>query len=84
MKVVKRIVGALILPVAMYLIMMIACFSQGKMFFGSWAMWRTLIPDIAVAVTCAMGIGLQFKNGRFDFSGGAMMLLATIIAPLTI
>ena len=80
MRVLKRIGGTLMLPVAMYLIMMIICFSQGKMFFGSWAMWRTLIPDIAVSVTCAMGIGLQFKYGRFDFSGGAMMLLATIIA----
>lgn len=80
MKIVKRILGALMLPAAMYLIMMIACYANGKTFFGTWVMWRTLIPDIAVAVTCAMGIGLQFKNGRFDFSGGAMMLLATIIA----
>lgn len=80
MNVIKRVVGALILPAAMYLVMMIACYANGKMFFGTWVMWRTLIPDIALAVTCAMGIGLEFKNGRFDFSGGAMMLLATIIA----
>ncbi len=80
MKIVKRIVGALILPVAMFLIMMAICYAKGKTFFGSWMMWRTIIPNIAVSVTCAMGIGLQFKNGRMDFSGGAIMLLATIIA----
>lgn len=80
MNIVKRIVGALILPVAMYIIMMIACYANGKTFFGTWMMWRTMIPNIAVSVTCAMGIGLQFKNGRMDFSGGATMLLATIIA----
>lgn len=68
------------LPAAMYLVVMIACYSQGKMYFGTWAMWKTLIVDIAVSVTCAMGIGLQFKAGRFDFSGGAIMLLAAIIA----
>lgn len=80
MKIVKRIVGALILPVAMFVIMYIACHSAGKTFFGTWNMWRMLIPSIAVSMTSAMGIGIQFKNGRFDFSGGAIMLLAAIVA----
>lgn len=77
---VTRIVGTLALPVAMYLIMMVLCYSTGKMYFGTWNMWKTLIVDIALSVTCAMGIGLQFKCGRFDFSGGAIMLLSSIIA----
>ncbi len=78
--VVSRIVGTLALPVAMYLIMMVLCYSHGKMYFGTWNMWRTLLVDIALSITCAMGIGLQFKCGRFDFSGGAIMLLTSIIA----
>ena len=77
---ITRIVGTLALPVAMYLIMMALCFSHGKMYFGTWNMWKTLIVDIALSVTCAMGIGLQFKCGRFDFSGGSIMLLSSIIA----
>ena len=76
----SRIVGTLALPVAMYLIMMALCYSNGKMYFGTWNMWRTLIVDIALSITCAMGIGLQFKCGRFDFSGGAIMLLTSIVA----
>lgn len=76
----SRIVGTLALPVAMYLIMMALCYSHGKMYFGTLAMWKTLIVDIALSVTCAMGIGLQFKCGRFDFSGGSIMLMAAIIA----
>ena len=75
-----RIVGTLALPVAMYLIMMILCYSNGKMYFGTWNMWKTLIVDIGLSLTCAMGIGLQFKCGRFDFSGGAVMLMSAIIA----
>lgn len=75
-----RIVGTLALPVAMYLIMMILCYSNGKMYFGTWNMWKTLIVDIGLSLTCAMGIGLQFKCGRFDFSGGAIMLMSAIIA----
>lgn len=80
MNIVKRIVGALILPIAMFMVMFIACHAMGKTYFGTWIMWRTLIPNIAVSMTCAMGIGLQFKNGRLDFSGGAIMLLAAIVA----
>lgn len=78
--IIKRVSGTLMLPVAMFIIMMIICFANGKMYFGTWAMWRTLIVSIAVSASCAMGIGLQFKSGRFDFSGGAIMLTAAILA----
>lgn len=76
----KRIGGTLMLPAIMYLAMMWLCYANGKMYFGTAKMWRTLIVDIAISISCAMGIGLQFKNGRFDFSGGAIMLLSAIIA----
>lgn len=79
-KIVKNIAGTLMLPAFVYIAMMILCLSHGKTYFGSLMMWRTLIVDIAVSVTCALGIGLQFKNGRFDFSGGAIMLIAAIVA----
>ena len=80
MKILKRIGGTLMLPVIVFVVMMILCYSNGKMYFGTWMMWKTLIVDIAVSVTCALGIGLQFKCGRFDFSGGAIMLVAGILA----
>lgn len=80
MKIIKRIAGTLALPVIMYILMMLLCFANGKMYFGSWLMWKTVLVDIAVSVTCALGIGLQFKCGRFDFSGGAIMLVAAIVA----
>lgn len=76
----KRIGGTLMLPAIMYLAMMWLCYANGKMYFGTAKMWRTLIVDIAISISCAMGIGLQFKNGRFDFSGGAIMLLSAIVA----
>lgn len=76
----KKIIGTIMLPLIMYIIVMIACYSNGKMYFGTTAMWKVLIVDIAISVASAMGIGLQFKNGRFDFSGGAIMLLSAIIS----
>lgn len=79
-KILKSIVGTLALPAIMYVAMMILCYANGKMYFGTLPMWRTLVGKVAASVTCAMGIGLQFKSGRFDFSGGAIMLVAAIIA----
>jgi ribose transport system permease protein len=76
----KKIVGTFTLPVLMFLVMMVLCYSNGKMYFGTWNMWRTLVVNIAISTTCALGIGLQFNNGRFDFSGGAIMLLTAIIS----
>ena len=76
----KRIAGTLVLPVLMFLVMAVFCNANGVTYFGTVAMWRTLVVNIAVSCTCALGIGLQFNNGRFDFSGGAIMLLSAIIA----
>ena len=76
----KNICGALVLPVLMYVVMMIFCFQNGKMYYGSVAMWRSLISTIAASATCAYGIGIQFKSGRLDFSAGSVMLLSAIIA----
>ncbi len=80
MKILKKIAGTIMLPGIMYVIMFVLCYANGKTYFGSWKMWQTLIPGISLSMACAFGIGIQFKAGRFDFSGGAIMLLSAIIA----
>lgn len=75
-----NVIGALALPVIMYVAMMILCFANGKMYYGAPMMWRSLVGTIAASATCAYGIGLQFKSGRLDFSAGAVMLLSAIVA----
>lgn len=80
MNLAKRIGGTIMLPLAMFIVMFIVCYANGKTYFGTLPMWRIVLSDTAVATCCALGIGLQFKSGRFDFSGGAIMLLTAIIA----
>ncbi len=75
----KRIVGTIALPLLMYFLVMWLCYANGKGRVFE-RMWIPIVPNIAISVCCAMGIGLQFKNGRFDFSGGSIMLLSAIIA----
>ncbi len=72
--------GTLVLPLVVYAAMMLISKAYGKDYFGSIFMWKSLIIDITVSVTSAYAIGLQFKNGRFDFSGGAIMLISGIVA----
>jgi len=76
----KKIGGTILLPSVVFIIMFIMCRAAGKNYYGTWKMWMTLLPDIALSMSCAFGIGLQFKAGRFDFSGGAIMLLSAIVA----
>lgn len=80
MNIFKRIGGTIMLPLLIYIVMYIFSVANGKTFYGTWSMWRIIICNLAVATSCALGIGLQFKNGRFDFSGGAIMLLSAILA----
>ena len=80
LNIIKRIAGTIALPVIVYIIMYLLTHAYGKDYFGTLPMWQTLALKIGVSVTCAMGIGLQFKSGRFDFSGGAIMLLSGIIS----
>jgi uncharacterized membrane protein len=67
LRILKRIVGTLMLPVLMYVVMLILTHANGKTYFGTLDMWKTLILDIAVSVTCAMGIGLQFRVADLIF-----------------
>jgi ribose transport system permease protein len=76
----RRTAGTLMLPVLMFVIMLVATRATGKTYWGTWFMWKAVLVDVALSFTCALGIGIQFKNGRFDFSGGSVMLLSAILA----
>ena len=78
----KRIGGTIMLPGIMFVIMLLLCIARGPqpVVYGTLPMWKSVIISVAASTTTAMGIGLQFKNGRFDFSGGSIMALTGIIA----
>ncbi len=76
----KRTAVSIALPLLMFLIMLWATRAKGISYYGTWPMWRALIVEAAAMITTAFGIGIQFKSGRFDFSGGGIMLVASIIA----
>lgn len=80
MTLIKNVIVTIALPGIMFLIMLWISRLNGITYFGKWPMWRSLIVSCAGMITTAYAIGIQFKSGRFDFSGGGIMLLAAIYA----
>ena len=76
----KRIVGTLYIPAAIYIIMLIIARANGLTFFGNMVTWQNLIQSFAATATIAYALAIQIKNGRFDFSGGAVMTLGAILS----
>ncbi|MCM1173664.1 MAG: hypothetical protein NC341_01300 [Blautia sp.] len=84
--IIKKIILSAVFPVLMFVVMLIItasndkCYVNGRLIFLSTDLFRQVIVNSCMTVCVALAIWLQLKNGRFDFSGGASMILAAIIA----
>ncbi len=86
MKLTKRIFLTLLFPVLMFLAMWAvtaanpACYVNGQFIFLGFDLVRFVILNACQSICVALAIWMQLKNGRFDFSNGAAMILTAIIA----
>ena len=86
MKLTKRIFLTLLFPVLMFLAMWAitaanpACYVNGKFIFLGFDLIRFVCLNACQSICVALAIWMQLKNGRFDFSNGAAMILTAIIA----
>lgn len=86
MKFVKKVVLTLAFPGLIFLAMWAICagnpkcYVNGEFIFLSSDLVRKVYITTSQSVCVALAIWLQLKNGRFDFSGGASMILTAIIA----
>lgn len=86
MKLLKKILLSLLFPVLMFLVMLAitagndACYVNGKFIFLGQDLVRFVITNACQSICVALAIWMQLKNGRFDFSNGAAMILTAIIA----
>lgn len=84
MKAVKKVLLSLAFPVLMFVVMLVItmnsdkCFVNGHNIFLGKDMVKQVVINSCMTVCVALAIWLQLKNGRFDFSGGASMVLAAI------
>ena len=83
-KAVKKVLLSLAFPVLMFVVMLVItmnsdkCFVNGHNIFLGKDMVKQVVINSCMTVCVALAIWLQLKNGRFDFSGGASMVLAAI------
>ncbi len=86
MNLTKRIFLTLLFPVLMFLAMWAitaanpACYVNGKFIFLGFDLVRFVVLNACQSICVALAIWMQLKNGRFDFSNGAAMILTAIIA----
>lgn len=80
LNILRRFFLTILFPLAIFLVMLIITRSKGVSYFGfTWEMWRTVLVNTSSTAVAALAIWLQIKNGRFDFSGGSVMVLAAIL-----
>ena len=78
---IKRFLLTILFPLVIYVVMYIIVRSRGVTYYGiNKDMWRTVLINTSMTSVAALAIWTQIKNGRFDFSGGATMVLSAIIA----
>lgn len=81
LNILKRIFLTILFPLLMFVVMFILSAAMGSTSFNSsWHMWRTILVGTSSTAIAALAIWLQVKNGRFDFSGGSVMVLSAIVA----
>lgn len=86
MKIVKKVLLTLLFPALMFLVMLAItasnekCYINGQLIFLQPDMPRQVFINACMTVCVALAIWLQLKNGRFDFSAGANMILSAIVA----
>ena len=82
----KKIGLSVIFPLLMFVVMLIItgtnekCYVNGKLIFLSGDMVQQVFLNASMTICVALAIWIQLKNGRFDFSGGATMILTAIVA----
>ncbi|MBQ9198534.1 MAG: hypothetical protein IJ157_15045 [Clostridia bacterium] len=86
MKILKKTLLTILFPALMFLVMLAItassekCYVNGQLIFTQPDMVRQVFINACMTVCVALAIWLQLKNGRFDFSAGANMILSAIIA----
>jgi ribose/xylose/arabinose/galactoside ABC-type transport system permease subunit len=80
--IINKTIITIALPVGMFLLMMILTRMQGIAYFGSGDMWRTIFNNLSLTVIVALGIAMQLRFGRMDFTGGITMILSGVIGVL--
>lgn len=78
-----KVFAAIIFPLLIYILMAIVCASNGITYnlFTSTSI-RRILSDTGYMAVVALGIAFQLKYGRYDFTGGAILVVAATVGSM--
>ena len=80
MKTSKKIVGTLTVPVIVAVVLLIICAANGKAMIANRTSLNYFVLYTAVVMITTMALSINLNSGRFDFSLGAMAVLASVLS----
>jgi ribose transport system permease protein len=83
MKLSKRIIGTLAIPVITAAVLLGLCALNGKSMISSRTSFNYFVLYAAIVMITTMALSINLNSGRFDFSLGAMAVLASVLSAKT-
>ncbi len=80
----KKCAAVFVLPVLIYLILMFISLRNPSNVYNifSEATIKPILVEASYVTIVALGIGFQLKYGRFDFAGGAIIVVSAVVGGL--
>lgn len=76
----KRTVGALAIPVMVAAVLLLLCAVNGRSMISNATSFNNFVVYTAIVMITTMALSVNLGSGRFDFSLGAMAVLASILS----
>ncbi len=77
---IRKVTGTLAIPVLTAAVLGILCAANGKAMIGSRISFNFFMIYTAIVMLTTMALSINLNSGRFDFSLGAMAVLASVIS----
>lgn len=81
-RVIRSLVGALIIPFLCWIAMALACRLAGTTLFTGVSTLRLFVRGLTYVLLLSLGVSINMHTGRFDFATGAVMLLGGVTGAL--
>ncbi len=80
----KKFAAVFVLPLLIYLILMFISLRNPSNVYNifSGATIKSILVEASYVTIVALGIGFQLKYGRFDFAGGAIIVVSAVVGGL--
>lgn len=77
---IKKGIGTLAIPVLTAAVLLIICAVNGKAMIGNRISFNFFVLYTAIVMLTTMALSINLNSGRFDFSLGAMAVLASVLS----